>query len=60
MARKPNRRLARIKLSARAALLSSPNELHKAHRLHASGTGAHRNKKRYQRRAKYRRDYGAE
>ena len=38
----------------------SRNAAHLHHRLNASGTGPHRNRKRYSRRVKHRRDYGAE
>jgi hypothetical protein len=39
------------------ALSRSRNEMHISHRLNASGVGAHRNRKRYCRRAKHRPDY---
>ena len=47
------------KITVRAAdvLRRSRSELHIRHRLSASGTGAHRSRKRYCRKTKHRPDY---
>ena len=47
-----------LKVSATEALKKSPNEMHRHHRLSASGTGPHRNRKRYCRKRKHRKSDG--
>jgi len=54
------RRTVRLKVRSADVLRRSRSEMHIAHKLHASGTGAHRNRKRYSRRAKHRVDYRSE
>lgn len=51
------RKTPRITVSAIDALRRSRNEQHIQHKLGASGTGAHRNRKRYCRKAKHRAGY---
>jgi hypothetical protein len=50
----------RVIIRSVEALRRSRNELHIQHKLHASGTGAQRNRRRYSRRAKHRVDYRSE
>jgi len=50
----------KLKIDAVEALRKSPNAMHKHHRLNSSGTGAHKSKKRYARRNKYKQEYGEE
>ena len=47
----------KVIIRAVEVLRRSRNELHIQHRLHASGTGAHKNRKRYCRKDKHRADY---
>jgi hypothetical protein len=53
-------KIAKVIVSSTAALRRSRNEMHISHKLTASGTGAHRNRRRYSRRAKHRVDYRSE
>lgn len=50
----------KVIIRAVEALRRSRSELHIQHRLHASGTGAHKNRKRYCRKARHRVDYRSE
>jgi len=53
-------RTTKMIVSSADVLRRSRNELHIAHKLHPSGTGAHRNRKRYCRKTKHRADYRSE
>jgi hypothetical protein len=55
-----NEKTVRVVVSSTAALRRSRNEMHIGHKLSASGVGAHRNHKRYCRKAKHRPDYRSE
>jgi len=50
----------KVIVSSTDALRRSRNEMHIGHKLSASGTGAHRNRRRYCRKAKHRVDYRSE
>ncbi|GEM_PF-2342006 len=51
---------SKVIVRAAEVLRRSRSEMHIQHRLSASGTGAHRNRKRYCRKAKHRADYRSE
>lgn len=50
----------KVVVSSTDALRRSRNEMHISHKLSASGTGAHRNRKHYCRKPKHRLDYRSE
>ncbi len=50
----------KLTISAREIHKKSRNEMHLHHRLNASGTGAHKNMKRYRRRRRHKLEYGEE
>jgi hypothetical protein len=54
------RKTGKVIVRAVEALRRSRNEPHIQHRLNASGTGAHRNRKRYCRKAKHPVDHRSE
>ena len=53
-------KVTKVIVSSMDALRRSRNEMHISHKLSASGTGVHRNRKRYCRKSKHRIDYRSE